>query len=49
MILTAVYWLIVVFFLGLTLVALFREKTVGGQINAVLVIMVLALRALGLK
>lgn len=47
--LTSAYWVIVVFFLGLAVASVFRERRMGMQINAVLVVIVLLLRALGLK
>ena len=44
-----VYWLIVAYFAGLTMMTLYKEKRPLMQITCALVLMALLLRVLGLK
>jgi hypothetical protein len=46
---TAIYWVIVLFLLALTLTVLFREKRPTYQFNAVMLVVVLLIRLLGWK
>jgi hypothetical protein len=48
-VLTYLYLVIVAYFLGLTVWILYREKSVTLQLTAVLVIIPLSLRLLGIK
>jgi hypothetical protein len=44
-----IYWAIVAYFTGLTIMTLYREKKPLTQITCALVVMVLLLRVFGLK
>jgi hypothetical protein len=44
-----IYWLIVAYFAGLTVLTLYREKRTQMQLTCALVLIVLLLRVLGLK
>lgn len=46
---TLIYWILVVYLLGLTLWSLFREPKWLLQINSAMVLIVLLLRAAGIK